>query len=329
MKNYSNQDVKKIFEVTLPKINNVLEQVSSYFLGQENNLRYCVCSILSGGHILIEGLPGLGKTLLAKLLSMSFNLEFSRIQFTPDLMPADITGTNILVEENGNRTFQFQRGPIFSHFLLADEINRASPKTQSALLEAMQEGTVTIFNKKYELPKPFIVFATQNPIELEGTYPLPEAQLDRFYMKIVIQMPDDKSLEKIIELKPYTIKNPTIKSDIEKDELNTVINLLYELPYAQNIIEAISKIVKYSNPAYSNLETIKKYVKIGISPRAAQVLLRSAQSYAFLNNRPYVTLDDIKNVCIPVLRHRIIINIEGELNGITAEKIIFDIIEHI
>ncbi|MFN7182071.1 MAG: AAA family ATPase [Planctomycetota bacterium] len=329
MKNYSNDDVKKIFEITLPKIENIYEQINNYFLGQSENLRYAICSILSGGHILIEGLPGLGKTLLAKLLSSAFNLEFSRIQFTPDLMPADITGTNILMEEDGRRTFQFQRGPIFTNFLLADEINRASPKTQSALLEAMQEGSVTVLNKKYELPRPFIVFATQNPIELEGTYPLPEAQLDRFHLKLIISMPDDKSLEKIIQLKPYNLINPVIKSDISKDELNTTINLLYELPYARQIIEVISKIVKYSNPSYSNIETVKKYVKIGASPRAAQVLLKNAQSFAFLNGRPYVSIEDIKKICVPVLRHRIIINIDGELNNITPEKIISDILEQI
>lgn len=326
---YSEKDVAELFEVTLPKIKRIIGQIESCFIGQKNVVQLSITSILSGGHVLLEGLPGLGKTLLAKLLSQSFDLEFTRIQFTPDLMPADITGTNILIEENGKRTFQFQKGPIFTNFLLADEINRASPKTQSALLEAMQEGTVTIFNKKYELSKPFIVFATQNPIELEGTYPLPEAQLDRFFMKIIISMPDDKSLQQIIALKPYSIQNPHIKSEISKEELNKAINLIYELPYAQNIVDTITKIIRYSHPDTTNIETVKKYVKIGASPRGAQVLLRAAQSYAFLNNRPYVTLDDIKSVALPVLKHRIIVNIEGELNNITSETIITDILKYI
>lgn len=323
---FTEKDAKNLFDITLPKINKVIEQIENYFIGQKNIVKLSICATLSGGHILLEGLPGLGKTLLAKLISQSFNLEFARIQFTPDLMPADITGTNILVEENGKRTFQFQKGPVFTNFLLADEINRASPKTQSALLEAMQEGTVTIFNKKYELPKPFIVFATQNSIELEGTYPLPEAQLDRFNMKIVISMPDDKSLQQIIKMKPYNIQNPQIKSEISKEELNKSINLIYEIPYAQNIVDTITKLIKLSNPATSNLETVKKYVKIGASPRGAQILLRTAQSYAFLNNRPYITLEDIKNVTLPVLKHRIIVNMEGELNNITPETIITDIL---
>lgn len=325
---FTEKDAKELFDITLPKINNVIEQIEKYFIGQENIVKLSISSILSGGHILLEGLPGLGKTLLAKLLSQSFNLEFARIQFTPDLMPADITGTNILVEENGKRTFQFQKGPIFTNFLLADEINRASPKTQSALLEAMQEGTVTCFNKKYELSKPFIVFATQNSIELEGTYPLPEAQLDRFNMKLVISMPDDKSLQQIVKIKPYTIQNPQIKSNISREEMIKSINLIYEIPYSEEIINTITKITKFSNPNTSNLETVKRYVKIGISPRGAQILLRSAQSYAFLNNRPYVTLEDIKNIAIATLRHRIIVNIEAELNNITPETIIQDILKN-
>ncbi len=326
---FTEQDAKNLLNVTLPKIKRVIEEIENYFIGQEDIVELSICAILSGGHVLLEGLPGLGKTLLAKLLSQSFNLEFARIQFTPDLMPADITGTNILIEENGKRTFQFQKGPIFTNFLLADEINRASPKTQSALLEAMQEKTVTVFNKKYELPKPFIVFATQNPIELEGTYPLPEAQLDRFNMKIVISMPDDKSLQQIVKMKPSNVENPQIKSDISKEELNKSINLIYEIPYAQNILDAITTITRLSNPALSNLETVKKYVKIGASPRAAQILLRSAQSYALLNSKPYLSIEDIKNVALPVLRHRIIVNIEGELNNITSESIVKDILKNI
>lgn len=301
-------------------------EIKKVIVGYDEVIEQVIIALLSGGHILLEGVPGIGKTLLVKTLSQVLGLNFARIQFTPDLMPADITGTNIIVEDtDGKRRFQFQKGPVFNHIILADEINRATPKTQSALLEAMQEFNVTASGIKYPIETPFIIVATQNPIEMEGTYPLPEAQLDRFFFKIVMPSPDLEELNEIVR-RTTTEKSITVSSLINRDEILKYQSLIRQIPIAGNLVEFTNKLVLATHPdsQYSG-SLVKQYVRYGASPRAAQAIVLGAKVLALIQGRMNVSQNDILNILLPVLRHRIIMNIEGEASGISISGIIEEI----
>ena len=314
-------------ENTALKIKECKEEIGKGIIGQKEIIDNVLIAIFSGGNVLLEGMPGLGKTQLVKTISKVLNLKFSRIQFTPDLMPADVVGTNLIVKENDSTKFKFEEGPVFTNLLLADEINRATPKTQSALLEAMGEKSVTVGKVKYAMPKPFMVLATQNPIEQEGTYPLPEAQLDRFQFKVKVDFPSLDELSKIIDL--------TLGK--EEEEINSVLNdkeilemkeAIKEIPIADAVKEYALKIILATHPEVKEgHELSKKYVEVGASPRAAQGLISGAKVKAVMEGRYNVSFDDIKYIAYPVLRHRIILNFEGITEGITEEYIIEKILE--
>lgn len=314
-------------ENTALKIKECKEEIGKGIIGQKEIIDNVLIAIFSGGNVLLEGMPGLGKTQLVKTISKVLNLKFSRIQFTPDLMPADVVGTNLIVKENDSTKFKFEEGPVFTNLLLADEINRATPKTQSALLEAMGEKSVTVGKVTYAMPKPFMVLATQNPIEQEGTYPLPEAQLDRFQFKVKVDFPSLDELSKIIDL--------TLGK--EEEEINSVLNdkeilemkeAIREIPIADPVKEYALKIILATHPEVKEgHELSKKYVEVGASPRAAQGLISGAKVKAVMEGRYNVSFDDIKYIAYPVLRHRIILNFEGITEGITEEYIIEKILE--
>lgn len=311
-------------------VGRIKNEISKVIVGYSEIIDFTIIALLSGGHVLLEGVPGIGKTLLVKTLSEILNLKFSRIQFTPDLMPADITGTNIIMEdENGRKHFKFQEGPIFANIILADEINRATPKTQSALLEAMQEGSVTSGGNIYLLPKPFFVMATQNPIEMEGTYPLPEAQLDRFFFKLILTPPGEEELLEIIE-RTTTVEMPKVEKIADGTTIEALKQLVRSVPISKAVKEYAVKIVLATHPEskYAT-EKVKKYVRYGSSPRGAQALILGAKALSLLNNRANVSFKDIQRVAIPALRHRIILSFEGEAEGITSDEIIQNILEEI
>lgn len=309
-------------------ISRIKTEISKVIVGYSEIIDFTIIALLSGGHILLEGVPGIGKTLLVKTLSEILDLKFSRIQFTPDLMPADITGTNIILEdESGKKIFKFQEGPIFANIILADEINRATPKTQSALLEAMQEGSVTSGGVVYQLPKPFFVMATQNPIEMEGTYPLPEAQLDRFFFKLILTPPDEKELLEIID-RTTNIEMPKVKKVADGRIIEELKQMVRSVPISKAVKEYAVRIVSATHPEskYAT-EKVKKYVKYGASPRGAQALVLGAKALCLFENRSNVSFKDIKKVALPALRHRILLSFEGEAEGISTDEIIRDIIE--
>ncbi|MGC9002711.1 MAG: AAA family ATPase [Dictyoglomus sp.] len=311
-------------------VGKIKKEVSKVIVGYDEIINLTIIALLSGGHVLLEGVPGIGKTLLVKTLSEILNLKFSRIQFTPDLMPADITGTNIIVEdESGRKHFRFQEGPIFANIILADEINRATPKTQSALLEAMQEGSVTSGGNIYLLPKPFFVMATQNPIEMEGTYPLPEAQLDRFFFKLILTPPGEEELLEIIE-RTTNVEIPKVEKVADGNTIEALKQLVRSVPISKAVKEYAVRIVLATHPEskYAT-EKVKKYVKYGSSPRGAQALILGAKALSLFENRANVSFKDIKKVAIPSLRHRIILSFEGEAEGITPDEIIQNILEEI
>lgn len=303
------------------------EEIGKVIVGQDEIIEGTIICLIAQGHALLEGVPGLGKTLLVKAISEATNLEFSRIQFTPDLMPADIVGTNILVEnESGGREFQFQHGPVFANIVLADEINRATPKTQSAMLEAMQEHSVTVAGAIRKLDEPFLVLATQNPLEMEGTYPLPEAQLDRFLFKLMVQFPTLGDLSSIID-------RTTSKSDCHAENVidaETILEMratARDVVLAEHVKEFALKAVLATHPEseYATQMT-KQYVRYGSSPRGAQSIVLAGKVSALLDGRFNVSFDDIKRVAKPALRHRIILNFEGEAERINPDSIIDDIL---
>lgn len=303
-------------------------ELSKSIVGQQaviNNLFIC---LLCGGHALIEGVPGLGKTLLVKSLSEILELKYSRIQFTPDLMPADILGTNMVKEdETGNRYFEFYKGPIFGQLILADEINRASPKTQSALLEAMQEERVTVFGTQYALEPPFMVLATQNPIEMEGTYLLPEAQIDRFFFKLKIEYPAHEELREIID-KTTQNYQPDLQHILQADSILNMRELVRQVPIAEHVKNYAIRIVLATHPDDKfATETVRKYVMFGASPRGVQALVLAGKTSALLDGRYNVSRDDIQSIAKPALRHRLVLNIKGEAEGIDTDDIIEEILD--
>lgn len=302
-------------------------EIGKVIVGQGEIIENVLIAMVAGGHVLLEGVPGLGKTLLVRTLAQTLDLSFSRVQFTPDLMPADITGTQILAEENGNRFFRFQRGPIFAHILLADEINRATPKTQSAMLEAMQERSVTVAGESHRLPEPFFVLATQNPIEMEGTYPLPEAQLDRFFFKLQVPSP---SLHELMSIVDRTTGTQTLCASkvLTGDEILAMRELARAVPMAAHVREYIAAFVLATHPDSANApKEVKDFVKVGSSPRGAQTLALAAKIRALLSGRYNVSLDDIHQVATPALRHRIVRSFEGEAEGVSTADMIEKITE--
>lgn len=305
-------------------------ELSKVIVGQQEVLKNLFVCLLCGGHALIEGVPGLGKTLIVKSLSQLLDLKYSRIQFTPDLMPADILGTNIVKEdEHGNRSFEFYKGPIFGQLILADEINRASPKTQSALLEAMQEERITVFGTEYALTPPFMVLATQNPIEMEGTYPLPEAQIDRFFFKLKITYPDADELREIID-KTTQDYHPELQKVMHAGSVLEMREVVKQVPLAEHVKTYAIRLVLGTHPDNKfAVQKTKNYVLYGASPRGVQSLILAGKVSALLDGRYNVSIDDIKAIAKPSLRHRIVLNIKGEAEGIDEDTIIEDIIESI
>ncbi len=306
------------------------KEISKVIIGQNNIIDQIFIALLCNGHILLEGVPGLAKTLLIHSIAKVLDLKFSRIQFTPDLMPADITGTEIIQENksSGKREFQFYQGPIFSNIVLADEINRTPPKTQAALLQGMQEKNITIGNKTYDLEKPFFVFATQNPIEQEGTYPLPEAQLDRFMFNLIITYPTDN--EEIEIVKNFNnIISANLQPIINAEQLMKFQNLIINMPVSDYVIEFAVKFVRATRINEQSLENIKNWLDWGAGPRASSILIIAAKAHALINGRTTPDIDDIKKIIKPVLRHRIIPNFNAESDNVTQDDILDYLIEKI
>ncbi|MBI4768023.1 MAG: MoxR family ATPase [Deltaproteobacteria bacterium] len=319
--------VYKQVEMIKKSLDLLQTELSRVIVGQEELIRQVFICLLCGGHALIEGVPGLGKTLIVKSLGQVLNLKYSRIQFTPDLMPADIVGTNIVNEDpDGKRFFEFYPGPIFGQIILADEINRATPKTQSALLEAMQEQAVTVFGKKYNLEPPFIVLATQNPLEMEGTYPLPEAQVDRFFFKLKIGYPTPDQLMEIID-KTTEEALPVLSQTMGAANILEMKSLVREVPLASHVKDFAVRMVMASHPQEKNaVPKARQYVRYGASPRGVLSLVMAGKVMALLEDRFNVALDDIRAVAKPALRHRIILNLRGEAEGIDPDEIVEEII---
>jgi MoxR-like ATPase len=303
-------------------------EVEKVIVGHREIIDHVLIGMFAGGHVLLEGVPGLGKTLLIKTLAEGLDLSFSRVQFTPDLMPADIIGTNIIVEDaDGRKHFQFQSGPIFAHIVLADEINRATPKTQSALLEGMQEAAVTVGGVSRPLPSPFFVLATQNPIEMEGTYPLPEAQLDRFLFKLRVRYPAIEELNAIIDRTTHShpvafdrvMNGPAVLSFRE---------LVREVPIAAHVRDFAAAIVMATHPQWERApEVTRRFVRYGASPRGAQALVLGAKVKALAEGRYNVSVEDLKQLAAPALRHRVILNFEGEAEGIDVDGLIRQVVD--
>ena len=315
------------FRETFLKIQN---EVSKRIVGQKEIIEGVLICLMTGGHALLEGVPGLGKTLLIRTLHEVLELGFSRIQFTPDLMPADIIGTNVVAEdEEGRKFFEFQHGPVFANLILADEINRATPKTQSALLEAMQEKSVTVAGKHRALSLPFFVMATQNPLEMEGTYPLPEAQLDRFFFKLKVEYPTLEELDLVME---RTTKRevPSVDKVSDGAEINALEQIVRDIIIAEDVRRYALRIVLSTHPdAEEALELTRKYVRYGSSPRGAQSLILGAKVRAILDGRYNVSREDIQAVALPSLRHRLILSFEGEAEGIDPDGIIQHLLEEV
>ena len=305
-------------------------EIGKVIVGQKTIVDGTVNALFANGHVLLEGVPGLGKTLLVRTLSQVLDLSFNRIQFTPDLMPADVIGTNMVHEtSNGKRAFQFQHGPIFSHLILADEINRATPKTQSAMLEAMQEGSVTAGGKIRKLDSPFFVLATQNPIDQEGTYPLPEAQLDRFFYKLLVGYPSADELSEVIAR--TTEENQVqVNKVVDGHALSELQLMVKQVPVASHVKDYAIRLVLASHPnTETALEITNKFLRFGSSPRGAQSLLLGAKVRALTEGRFNVSFDDINAVALPALRHRLIVNFEAEAEGITTDHILDKILSEV
>lgn len=317
------KDVVKFSE----QCKNIFEQVERDVIGQKEVVEGAIIAMIAGGNVLLEGVPGVGKTRLVRSLGRVFNLPFSRIQFTPDLMPADVTGTNIIVKDDkGNSNFDFQPGPIFSNIILADEINRATPKTQSALLEAMQEHTVTVMGVSRKLNEPFFVLATQNPIEQDGTYPLPEAQMDRFMFKLLVGFPSVNELADIVNMTQVTMEE-TADAVVDGKTILAMRELAKEVPVVPDVLYYAMRLVARTHPELPDSgETAKKYIKYGCSPRAGQALITAAKVRALIDGRFNVSYEDINELAYPVLRHRMKINYTAINEKLTVDDVISKLI---
>lgn len=324
--NIDQSDIKKFEE----QLKQIFKEIQKDVIGQQLVLEGIIIAMIAGGNVLLEGVPGVGKTRMVRSLGRVFGLPFSRIQFTPDLMPADITGTNIIVrDDKGNAKFEFQKGPIFSNIILADEINRATPKTQSALLEAMQEHTVTVMGISRPLEEPFFVLATQNPIEQDGTYPLPEAQMDRFMFKLLVTYPNLEELGEIVNITQKTM-DETASMVCTKEELLQMRKTAKEILVSSEVADYTMKLVLATHPESEVATSVsKRYVRYGASPRAAQALISTAKVRALMYGRYNISYEDINTLALPVLRHRLKLNFEAITENISVDEIIKDIIDEI
>ena len=304
-------------------------EIGKAIVGQQEIVEGVLLGLVANAHVLLEGMPGLGKTMLVRSLSEALSLSFSRIQFTPDLMPADVTGTNVLSQsQSGQRSFEFRRGPIFAHLVLADEINRATPKTQSAMLEAMQERSVTVAGTRHTLDEPFLVMATQNPIEQEGTYPLPEAQLDRFFMKLLVPFPTKGDLAEIVN-RTTGVAETTLSPVADREKVLRMRQIAREVPLAPHVLEFALQLVLGAHPDTVEAAPIaKRYVRYGPSPRAAQALATAGKIYALLDGRYNVSKEDLKKAAKGTLRHRVLLNFEAEADGVTTDRVVEQVLEH-
>ena len=325
-------EIERRMQSARRSFDDVKAEMARLIVGHEDLIEDIFIALVCGGHCLLEGVPGLGKTLLVRSLGEILRLSFSRIQFTPDLMPADITGTNVLSDDpSGRKVFEFQRGPVFAHILLADEINRATPKTQSALLEAMQEQNVTVSGKLHRLENPFMVLATQNPIEMEGTYPLPEAQVDRFFFKLVLEFPTHAELSRIAELTTAAPPGP-LREIVDGPAILQMRQWVRDVPLAEVVKDYAVRIVLSTHPQKqqgNGAAMAQKFVLYGSSPRGLQSLILAAKARALFAGRPNVSFDDIRAMLLPSLRHRLILNLEADAEGIGAEKILQEIVGQI
>jgi MoxR-like ATPase len=309
-------------EEVISKLRALKQEIKKVIVGQEETVDQLLITFLAGGHALLEGVPGLAKTLMIRTLAEAIDLKFRRIQFTPDLMPSDIIGTEILEEDHttGKRFFKFNQGPIFSNIILADEINRTSPKTQSALLEAMQEFAVTYAGTTYMLDKPFFILATQNPIEQAGTFPLPEAQLDRFLLFIKIRYPSSEEERNILET-TTGVKNTSVEKVIDGAKILEAQKFVREVHISSDLIDIVNTTVRNTRPEQSPVKFVTDWVRWGAGPRAGQAMILTAKASALLQGNFSVTLDDIRKVALPVLRHRILMNFKAEAEGITSDEV--------
>ncbi len=303
-------------------------QIGRVIVGQRELVRQVIVCLLCEGHVLLEGVPGLGKTQLLKTLSGTVDLAFSRIQFTPDLMPADILGTQVLEEdEAGHRHFRFRAGPIFASLVLADEVNRATPKTQSALLEAMQERAVTVAGETRPLPRPFLVMATQNPIEMEGTYPLPEAQLDRFLLKVLVPFPPAADLVSVVE-RTTGDRHVEVESVADEVTLSAMVDLTRQVPAASHVVQHAVDLVVATHPDQAEAPAaVRQYVRFGASPRGAQALVLAAKATALLDGRPNASTLDVRSVAAAALRHRLVLGYEAAADGVAADEVVDEILK--
>ena len=306
------------------------EEVAKVIVGNREIVDGVLTCMLAGSHALLEGVPGLGKTMLVRTLAEALKLQFSRIQFTPDMMPADIIGTTVIEEsDGGQKSFSFRKGPIFANIVLADEVNRATPKTQSALLEAMQEHRVTVSKSSYTLDEPFFVLATQNPLESEGTYPLPEAQLDRFFFKLHVGFPGRQELHGILD-RTTGVAMPQVQPVLNKEQILQMQHLVREVPISPHVQDYAVRLLLSTHPTQpDSLDMVKRFVKFGSSPRGAQALLLAAKIRALFEGRFAASLDDVRVVALPALRHRVLLNFEGEAEGVRTDEVLKEIMKHL
>jgi MoxR-like ATPase len=329
----SAEEIEQRIESARRSFNEVKAEMARVIVGHEELIEQVFIALVCGGHCLLEGVPGLGKTLMVRRLGEILSLSFSRIQFTPDLMPADITGTNMLSDDpSGRKSFEFQSGPVFANIVLADEINRATPKTQSALLESMQEQSVTVGGKVHRLENPFMVLATQNPIDMEGTYPLPEAQVDRFFFKLLLQYPSREELSRIADL-TTAAPPPTLREVVDGPGILQMRQWVREVPLAEVVKDYAVRLVMSTHPQQKQGNgsggLAQQFVLYGSSPRGLQSMILAAKARALLAGRPNVSFDDIRALLLPSLRHRLILNLEADAEGVSAERILRELVDQV